>query len=261
MFSDCGLQGQRDRVPNCEPQRRSFCSLSSEEYRVSKTLGPEATPTLCSLSIPSRTSDPTGCNQAERRTLSHHGEVDRRSTRAAPFNSAPKENYLPTKNVTETFMQTFAQLNSKHRATFPIQIGNKFQTSNLAKQIVSDRLRLAGYHLRNGDFLIQNGQNRTSISRYYYCMYHAGRAVCYGYHLGDDYQQHSILPKNLPSNLPQQTSWSRSLNEARLLRNEADYDLYPDSDGRWKADATNLGVTAAEFLIECETFAINEGLI
>lgn len=129
------------------------------------------------------------------------------------------------------------------------------------RQIVSDRFELAGYQLRTADVLIQSTLYRSAISRYYYAMYHAARAICFGYHKGDDYQQHSVLPNHLPGQLPKVSQWTTSLNNARLVRNMADYDLYPRDTSQWKNDAANLAVSASEFLNECEEFAIKAGLI
>lgn len=51
------------------------------------------------------------------------------------------------------------------------------------------------------------------------------------------------------------------LTDARLLRNEADYDLYPNSDQAWRSDAISLSTTAIQFVSDCQSFASTQGLI
>ena len=128
-------------------------------------------------------------------------------------------------------------------------------------RVVSDRLGLAGEHLRAGDYFLQASQFRSAISRHYYAMYHAARAITFGVVGGDDHQQHSVLPRNLPQSLPSVAALEIELTDARLLRNMADYDPYPVSIGDWEADARRLSSTAASFVSECEDFALGNGLI
>src|SRR5689334_8542968 len=73
-----------------------------------------------------------------------------------------------------------------------------FPVGAMIRQVVSDRLTLAGEHLRAGDGLLLVKQFRASIGRHYYAMYHGARAVTYAVTQGDDHERHSILPRNLP---------------------------------------------------------------
>ena len=82
---------------------------------------------------------------------------------------------------------------------------------------------------------------RSCISRNYYAMYHGARAVVFGTHFGDDFEAHSALPRNLPSSLPSRVLRETELTDARLLRNQADYDSYPQSENDWEVDARQLG--------------------
>ncbi|MFK0214786.1 HEPN domain-containing protein [Streptomyces sp. NPDC090298] len=129
------------------------------------------------------------------------------------------------------------------------------------QQAVTDRLSLAGEHLRSGDHLLFAGQFRSAISRHYYAMYHAGRAIVYATNRGDDFERHHILPRNLPSGLPEKSKLEGELTNARLLRNQADYDAYPLNESDWAADSRSLSVTAANFLQACQDFASTNGYI
>ena len=171
------------------------------------------------------------------------------------------EAQLPQVVTAEALLQSVAQGTVSQLALLPASIGRGFTTTNLIKQVVSDRLELAGSHLRTADTLAQATLYRSAISRNYYSMYHAARAIVFGYHKGDDYQRHSVLPTHLPPPLPNASRWKNELDDARLVRNMADYDLYPRAALDWKNDSVNLAVVAAEFLTECEDFAMNVGFV
>lgn len=168
---------------------------------------------------------------------------------------------MPQLAAAETLLQSVAQATVAQVALLPASMGRSYSRTTLLKQIVSDRLELASGHLRTADSLAQSMSYRSAISRYYYSMYHAARAITYGHHNGDDYQRHNVLPVNLPPLLPNVARWTNELDNARLVRNMADYDLYPRAANDWRSDSVNLAVVASEFLPECEDFAVNAGLI
>ena len=136
-----------------------------------------------------------------------------------------------------------------------------FPLPQLVTQVTSDRLLLAGEHLRAGDQLIFALQFRSAISRHYYAMYHAARAIVFADVGGDDHQSHSVLPRNLPQKLPDIARREQELVDARLLRNEADYDIYPPTASDWESDARGLAVIAAEFVQVFEDFALASGYV
>ncbi|MGW3460731.1 HEPN domain-containing protein [Streptomyces olivaceoviridis] len=136
-----------------------------------------------------------------------------------------------------------------------------FPIAQLLQQVVVDRLLLAGEHLRAGDQLLFSAQYRSAISRHYYAMYHAARAIVFAEKKGDDHERHHILPRNLPSTLLDSSVRESELTDARLLRNQADYDAYPVNETEWENDARTLAVTAANFLQTCESFASTNGYI
>jgi len=92
-------------------------------------------------------------------------------------------------------------------------------------------------------------------------MYHGARAVTFAVVQGDDYERHSVLPRNLPGTLDDPSRREAELTSARLLRNQADYDPYPSSHPDWEAEARALAATAADFLQACEVFATTNGYV
>lgn len=138
---------------------------------------------------------------------------------------------------------------------------NPFPVVDVVRQIISDRFTLAGDHLRVADQLLLQLQFRSSISRHYYAMYHAARAIVFAETGGDNHQQHGDLPHHLPVAMLDRARRKDQLTDARLLRNEADYDPYPAAASEWAADARELHSTAADFVQACADFALLSGHI
>lgn len=120
---------------------------------------------------------------------------------------------------------------------------------------------LAGGKLKAAQSYVLDAHFRSSISRSYYAMYHAARAVTFAFHQGDDFERHIILPRNLPSDLDGRAQREIQLTEARLLRNQADYDPYPSADLDWEQDARKSLVLASDFLNVCEDYALAKGFV
>jgi len=131
----------------------------------------------------------------------------------------------------------------------------------LSHRVVADRLQLAMRFLRVGDRLHAGAQPdyRLAVSRYYYAMYHAMRAAAYFSHGGDDHEEHSKLPSNAPTDLPNSALLSNSLKDARERRNAADYNPYPKGNGAWKRHAANLSVDAAKLVQEVRQYLRAKG--
>jgi uncharacterized protein (UPF0332 family) len=89
---------------------------------------------------------------------------------------------------------------------------------------------------------------RNAISRAYYAMYHAIRALVFLHEAGDDFQEHSELPHHLPGNFPNRQLWENKLKNARLERNKADYDPYPREERSTAKTASVLLRNAEELL-------------
>lgn len=123
----------------------------------------------------------------------------------------------------------------------------------LVLSVCSDRYRLAAQFLKSAKkmHLMQPAHYRAAISRAYYAMYHAARAVTYLEHGGDDHEAHTTLSQNLPTNFPNFLNWRNSLREARLLRNKADYDPYPRTDRSFSSECGDLIDEATDFLKIC----------
>ena len=97
-------------------------------------------------------------------------------------------------------------------------------------------------------------QFRSAISRFYYAMYHAARACVFLENQGDDFQEHTVLPSHLPAQLDSAIDWSLKLNEARLLRNRADYESYPKSIYAWRQHAEEIRVDTSALLRASKLF-------
>jgi uncharacterized protein (UPF0332 family) len=120
---------------------------------------------------------------------------------------------------------------------------------DLRHQASVDRIALskAFEHTANKLMKARPRQYRSAISRYYYSMYHAARAVVFFTYGGDDHEAHSVLPRHLPRDFPNQVLWQNELKNARLNRNGADYDPYPSNSAHWRGLATSLSSTAPIF--------------
>lgn len=91
-------------------------------------------------------------------------------------------------------------------------------------------------------------------------MYHAMRAAAYQFHQGDDHENHSKLgDTGVPTDYPNRSIAQNTLKNARLLRNEADYDPYPSSTKYFKAVEKNLKPTAAAFVREARIYVQSKG--
>ncbi len=127
--------------------------------------------------------------------------------------------------------------------------------------VAADRWKLA-YSFRtqaNKLFTIDQPQFRSAVSRYYYCMYHAMRACAFLYHQGDDYESHSNLPLNIPTDFDPPTDWQNKLKNARLLRNRADYEAYPRSDAAWRKHAVTIKADADRLLATARAYLLGKG--
>lgn len=117
----------------------------------------------------------------------------------------------------------------------------------LRQRAVGDRLLLARRFNRSATAMLAmtTPRYRDAVSRSYYGMYHAVRAVSFFCHGGDDHESHQKLPGFLPQNFPESEQWRNALKDARERRNAADYDPYPKTEGAWRADAEMLTAAAA----------------
>ncbi|MEU9965131.1 HEPN domain-containing protein [Streptomyces malaysiensis] len=133
--------------------------------------------------------------------------------------------------------------------------------TDLQQQACLDRIELAKNFLIAGDKLMKArpALYRSAVSRYYYAMYHAARAVAYFYHGGDDHESHSKLPKAIPGDFADSAVWQNQLKDARSRRNEADYDPYPTDTHSWRRVAKDLQVKAPSLLSLADTYLKQKG--
>lgn len=120
----------------------------------------------------------------------------------------------------------------------------------LQVRVARDRLRLARSHLNAARAAADSHppQHRTTVSRAYYAMYHAARAATYLAVGGDDHEQHSVLHGKLPADFPACNDWKNKIKDARLERNRADYDPYPQDEVAFSSAAKRLVQEAAAFV-------------
>ena len=80
-------------------------------------------------------------------------------------------------------------------------------------------------------------------------------------HQGDDYEQHSKLPRNIPDDFPSGPIWQNILKDARDVRNRADYEPYPKSNTAWNFNALNLKKNADQLLSTSRNYLQTKGCI
>lgn len=132
---------------------------------------------------------------------------------------------------------------------------------DLKLYVASDRWLLAYDHRRDANALLTLAQPlyRSAISRYYYAMYHSMRASAFVFHNGDDYEEHSKLPLNIPNDFPGAAGWETSLKNARSSRNAADYDPYPRGEAHWRSLTQAIRADADALLIETRDYLRAKG--
>jgi uncharacterized protein (UPF0332 family) len=131
----------------------------------------------------------------------------------------------------------------------------------LRQRSTADRWGLARAFRRQGDRMIaaQPPLYRDALSRFYYSMYHAMRAVVFFAEGGDDHQEHKKLPAYTPTDFPQAPLWQNALKDARTKRNAADYDAYPKSEKAYRAGALELQTKAQELEKLSRAYLIAKG--
>ena len=132
---------------------------------------------------------------------------------------------------------------------------------DLRQRAVADRIQLAYDFRRRGNSLMRQSPPlyRDAVSRFYYAMYHAMRAVVYFAERGDDHQEHRDLPPKTPSDFPQSSIWANDLKSARERRNSADYEPYPKTNESWRVRAEELQRRANALLPLAKAYLIRKG--
>lgn len=168
--------------------------------------------------------------------------------------STPHQLLLRVSKANKKTLSLFAEGINLHNATARPLI-------DLQHQACADRIALAKNFLITADRLMKTRppEYRSAISRYYYAMYHAIRAVAYFNEGGDDKESHSTLPGAVPSDFTDSALWQNSLKDARARRNEADYDPYPAHLSAWRTVAVDLQGKAPILLALSEDYLKQKG--
>lgn len=176
------------------------------------------------------------------------------STSQPNSGSTPHQLLLRVSKANKKTLNLFAEGINLHTATARPLI-------DLQHQACADRIALAKGFLSTADRLMRmrRPEYRSAISRYYYAMYHAIRAVAYFNEGGDDKESHSTLPGAVPVDFVDSALWQNSLKDARARRNEADYDPYPASLPAWRAVAIDLQGQAPILLALSENYLKQKG--
>ncbi len=122
---------------------------------------------------------------------------------------------------------------------------------DLLQKAAADRWRFAALQRSHARTLMRQSPSlyRSAISRYYYAMYHAMRACVFLACPGDDHQEHSKLPLKIPGDFdPTGVDWQGKLKDARLARNRADYEPYPNRNAAWRNTALTIESDAIHLL-------------
>lgn len=132
---------------------------------------------------------------------------------------------------------------------------------DLLHQIAVDRILLAEEFLAMGDAMYRSRKDlsRSSISRYYYAIYHGLRAVAFHAAEGDDNQDHSKLGKGIPADFPDRALVVNRLNDARIWRNEADYDPYPQFGNYFTSTEKALRPVAHDTVAQARDYLRGKG--
>jgi uncharacterized protein (UPF0332 family) len=131
----------------------------------------------------------------------------------------------------------------------------------LIENAARDRYRFAQQFLRSAARALgdKKPQHRLAVSRAYYAMNHAARALVYFVERGDDHEAHSELPKHLPKDFPNRADWENEIKNTRLERNRADYDPYPKSDRAFADSAGSINDAARRFLVVTRRYLTRKG--
>jgi len=100
---------------------------------------------------------------------------------------------------------------------------------------------------------------RDVLSRSYYAIYHAARAVVFAVRKSD-VDDHKVLPSHLPKDLPDHDFWEKRLTFWRLTRNAADYDPWAGEEASLEALARQARAEADEFLGVCQGYLHSRGI-
>ena len=131
----------------------------------------------------------------------------------------------------------------------------------LRDRAASDRLLLAVACAKRAAVMmgLAPPHNRDAVSRAYYAMYHAWRALALYTSGGDDFQEHKKLPDFEPPGFENVALWQNALKEAREARNRSDYQPYPKAESAWRGEAEERFAQATELVRLCRAYLREKG--
>lgn len=129
------------------------------------------------------------------------------------------------------------------------------QRSTADRWKLADQLRLRGNRMMEA----QPPLYRDAVSRFYYSMYHAMRAVVFYTEGGDDHEQHTQLPGSTPSDFEDSPLWQNTLKDARERRNAVDYEPYPKSERAHRPTAVDLQGQANDLVRLARSYLQSKG--
>lgn len=131
----------------------------------------------------------------------------------------------------------------------------------LLRDASTARFKLAKRFLHSANRLARHKpvSHRDVVSRAYYSIYHSARAVSFLTQPGDDFEAHDKVPTGLPSDLPDVERWRNNIKDARLKRNEADYEPFMPSDPHFRAASSAILKMAQEFAQVAATYLKAKG--
>lgn len=167
----------------------------------------------------------------------------------------------PPQEILQRVTTTHSRLIADWREGVSLEQRSKLSIEQLCDRVTADRMSLARDCRRRARVLqgLEPPMFRDAISRHYYCIYHAFRAVSFFVTRGDDFDDHATLPKGIPQDFPDSDRWRNDLKLARLTRNNADYNAYPKSELAWRADCELVATLSEAALPAAKRYLIQRG--
>jgi len=130
------------------------------------------------------------------------------------------------------------------------------------REFVERRLELAQGFLDSAKAMpADDGINsRNAISRCYYAMHHAGRAVIFSVSK-TDVTRHDKVWEGLPKDFPERREYQRRLKDWHSLRNKVDYSPYVEPGQSFRALQQSSLKDTAEFVQACRQYLKERGVV
>jgi len=100
---------------------------------------------------------------------------------------------------------------------------------------------------------------RNVISRSYYAMYHAGRAVQFAFSRAD-IDDHQAVASKLPDDFPESAHWRDRLKFWRIKRDKADYEPWIEPTDSFELLQPAALREASRFIEQCQSYLRERGM-